>query len=110
MSTTLIRLADNTLVEVVSNPDEPTRIAGGLAEKVGTAINDITPLVAQVAKAVVSAWDFVNTDVEVEGVEVVLGLSFESEGNIYLAKATAGANLTITLKLKPQVKAHGTVA
>lgn len=104
MSTTLIRLTDGVLVEVESSPDEPTRIAGSLANKVSTALDDITPVVARAAEVLVSAWKLVDTDVEAEGIEVALGLSFESEGNIYLAKATAGANLTITLKLKPRAK------
>jgi hypothetical protein len=39
-------------------------------------------------------------EVDLEQVEIELGLSFEAEGNIYITKANLGANLTVRMTLK----------
>jgi hypothetical protein len=42
---------------------------------------------------------------DIDAAEVQVGLSFEAEGNIYIAKSRAAANLTVKLVLKPKAKA-----
>lgn len=49
-----------------------------------------------------TAWDELNQDMHIERAEIELGLSFEGEGNIYVTKATASANLVVKLQLKPK--------
>jgi hypothetical protein len=38
----------------------------------------------------------------IEQAEVEIGLSFEGQGNLYVAKSAIGANLTVKLVLKPK--------
>ena len=100
MSTKLIRLQDGTLVEVEVTPGEARPIAGGEADKVNSALDRIQPILMNVSKPVIDAWQSLPEHVSVEQVEIELGLSFEGEGNIFVTKAKAGANLTVTLTLK----------
>lgn len=39
---------------------------------------------------------------DIERAEIELGLSFEGEGNLYVTKSSAGANLKVKLSLKPK--------
>ena len=48
-----------------------------------------------------AAWQELNKEMTIAETQIELGLSFEGEGNVYVTKATAGANLTITMTLKP---------
>ena len=103
MATKLIELNDGILVEVEVSPDQARPIAGGAAEKVlGATLERLTPMIVQVARPVVAAWEQLNQDMDVESADIELALNFESEGNLYLAKASAGANITIAFTLKPR--------
>jgi hypothetical protein len=42
-----------------------------------------------------------NKEMEIEQAEVEIGFSFEAEGNLYITKSKASANLTVKLTLKP---------
>lgn len=99
MASRLIRLSDGTLVEAEVGPGEPTPISGGAARRVEASIDRIEPLLLSVCKPIASAWNSI-TDLQVDHVDVELGISFEGEGNVFISKAKAGANLTVTLSLK----------
>ena len=47
-------------------------------------------------------WQELNQDMSVSEAEVEIGLGFEVEGNIFIAKGKTNASLTIRLKLKPK--------
>ena len=92
MDTMLIRLDDGTLVEVYASPDEEFE-CGSAAEKVKAAMHKILPILKTVSQPISDAMQELNKD---------LKLSFEGEGNLYITKAKAGANLTLKLTLKPK--------
>jgi hypothetical protein len=102
MATKLIKLADGTLVEAEVPDNEAEQISWNLAKKVNESFDRIEPLLVKVCKPIASAWDELNTEVQIEQAEVELGLSFEGEGNLYVTKATAGANLKVKLTFKPK--------
>jgi len=103
MATRLIELEDGMLIEIEVPPDQARPITGGAAEKVLDATLDrITPMILKVARPVVNAWEQLNQEMHVDSADVELGFSFESEGNLYLAKASAGANIKITFSMRPQ--------
>jgi hypothetical protein len=54
-------------------------------------------------KPIINAWKELSEEIYIEKAEVELGLSFEGEGNIYITKSKAGANLTVKIILKPQI-------
>lgn len=100
MATKLIELADGVLVEAEVSESEARPIAGGAASKVAASLDRIEPLLVSVCRPVANAWDAIAGDLQVESVAIELGLSFEGEGNVFVTKAKAGANLTVTLTVK----------
>lgn len=100
MDTKLIRLNDDVLVEVQA--EDSQKISHRYADKVEETIDVIKPLLLKVCRPVVEAYQALNTEAQIDQAEVELGLSFEGEGNVYITKAKAGANLTIKLVLKPK--------
>lgn len=100
MSTKLIELEDGTLVEIEVPEDQAQQISGGFADKVSSSLEKIKPLLIRACKPVSEAWGELNTEVQIEQAEVELGLSFEGEGNVYVTRSKAAANLTIKLILK----------
>ncbi|MEH2424265.1 MAG: CU044_2847 family protein [Nostoc sp.] len=101
MSTKLIRLDDGTLVEVEVPEEQARQISGGFADKVDATFDKIKPILVKTCKPIAAAWKEINQEMNIEQAEVQIGLSFEGEGNLYITKSKASANLTIKLVLKP---------
>ncbi|MGH7495991.1 MAG: CU044_2847 family protein [bacterium] len=102
MATKLIKLEDGTLIEVEVPPGQSEQISGGLANKVDATLDKIKPIMVKVCHAVNGAWNEINQELNIEQAEVEMGLSFEGEGNLYVTKSKAGANLIVKLMLKPR--------
>jgi hypothetical protein len=102
MNTKLIQLEDGSLVEVEVLADQVQPISGGFAQKVDATFDRIQPLLIKTCRPIVAAWTELNQEMCIERAEVEIGLSFESEGNVYIAKSKAGANLKIKLILVPK--------
>lgn len=97
----LIELNDGTLVEIEIPGDQVEQISGGMAEKVNTSLESLKPLLVNTCKPVAEVWEELNKDMKIDSAEIELGISFEGEGNLYIAKASAKANLTLKLIIKP---------
>jgi hypothetical protein len=106
MATKLIELEDGTLVEIEVPPDQAQQISGGFAERVGTTFDKLQPILVRTCRPIIAAWRELNQEMHIERAEVELGLSFEGEGNIYITKTSAGANLSVKLVLKPKEDAQ----
>ncbi|NEO88659.1 MAG: hypothetical protein F6J87_31185 [Spirulina sp. SIO3F2] len=102
MATKLIRLEDNTLVEIEVSEGETRQISGGFADKVKASINQVDELIITTCRPVISAWKELNKEMYIDQAEVEIGLAFEGEGNLYITKSKASANLTFKLVLKPK--------
>jgi hypothetical protein len=100
MSSKLIKLEDGTLVEVEVPENEAQQIAGSFADTVEASLNKIKPLLLKACKPVAEAVKAIHDEVELDQVEIELGLSFETEGNIYITKASLGANMIVRMTLK----------
>ena len=100
MASKLIKLEDGTLVEVEVAGDEVRQIAGGLAEKVDATMDKIKPVLLRTCQPIVAAVKDLREDVDLEQVEVEVGLSFDVEGNIFVTKAQFGANVLVRMTLK----------
>jgi hypothetical protein len=103
MATKLIQLEDGTLVEVEVPPDQAQQISGGFADRVNETFDKVRPILVNTCRPIAAAWKEISKEMEIEQAEVQLGLSFEGEGNLYITKSKAGANLTVKLVLKPKV-------
>ena len=102
MATKLIKLEDGTLVEVEAKQNEVEQISSRAADKVQESLDTIVPILVRVSQPIIAACQQLDQGSLLEQAEVELGLSFEGEGNIYITKAKAGANLTVKLILKPR--------
>lgn len=100
MRTKLIRLTDGTLVEVEISSDLSEPVSGGAARRVETKFDIIAPILVKVCEPVASAWEQLKQTTDVETAEIELGVSFEAEGNLYITRSKANANLTIKFTLK----------
>lgn len=101
MHTKLIELENGILVEVEVPQGQAQQISGGFADRVNETFDKIQPILVKVCRSISVAWKEINQDMRIEHAEVELGLSFEGEGNIYITKAKAEANLIVKLILKP---------
>jgi hypothetical protein len=99
MTTQLIRLSDGTLVEVEMPSDISEPISGGSARRVDSTLENLAPLLIKTCQPIVSAWKEIKRSINIDSAEIELGLSFEAEGNLYIAKSKGGANLKVKLKL-----------
>ncbi len=102
MDTRLIQLDDGTLIEVNASPDEATDISSRFAEKVDSTFDKIKPMLMNVCRPIASVWKEVNKEMQAEQAEIELGLSFEGEGNLFVTRSKASANLPIRLIVKPK--------
>jgi hypothetical protein len=102
MATKLIQLEDGTLVEVEVEPNQAQPISGGFADRVDSTFDKIRPVLLRVCRPIADVWEEINQDMNIEQAEVSLGFAFEGEGNLYLVKSKATANLTVKLVLKPK--------
>ncbi len=101
MANKLIKLEDDTLVEIEVPDDQVQQISGGFADKVNATFDKIRPILVKTCKPVIDTWKEIGQEMHIQQAEVQIGLSFEGEGNLYITKSKAGANLTVKLVLKP---------
>lgn len=100
MGSRLYRLDDGTLVEVETQ-DDARQISVDVAGKIETTFEkSIKPILLKTCVSVSEAMKNIRENVSLEQVEIEMGLSFETEGNLYITKATLGANILVRMTLK----------
>jgi hypothetical protein len=101
VATKLVELNDGILVEIEVRDEDVEPISGKLAERIDASLDAIQPVLLRICRPIVAIWKEINQEMHIEQTEIELGLSFEGEGNLYITKAKAGANLTVKLVFKP---------
>lgn len=112
MGSHMIQLSDGTYVEVEVSSDRVREVSGSTAERVAASFEDLRPLVLRVCEPLRSLWTDLRRQIEVDSLEVELGISFEAEGNMFVTRATAAANMTLRISFTPRREApteRGTV-
>jgi hypothetical protein len=99
MSSAIIVLKDGTRVEVDAEDKLAHEYASGILKKVDSRLDDVRPLLQSICESINGAFDEIRKSINIQTVDIELGLSFEGEGNIYITKAKAGANLAIKFRL-----------
>jgi hypothetical protein len=97
MATKLIQLEDGLLVEAEVPENQAEPISGRVVDRVNTTLDVIEPLLTKACRPITAAWQQLSQEVQIDHAQIALGMSFTGEGNVYIAKATTGANLTVTL-------------
>jgi hypothetical protein len=101
MATKLIKLEDDTLIEVEMQEGEARQTAGSVVDRVNSTFDKIQPILVKTCRPIMAAWKELNKEMQIEQAEVEIGFSFEGEGNIYITKAKASSNIKVKLVLKP---------
>jgi hypothetical protein len=104
MNTKLIELDDNIMVEVEIDDNQLQQLSGGFAEKVSSRFDNISQLLMRVSEPVIAAWKMMHEKNAIEQVEIELGINFEAEGHLYIAKLKSNANLNVKLIFKSPPK------
>jgi len=106
MSKKLVELENGLLMEVeMSQDDGIQQISGGEGEivnRVEASMGMVEKVLVQSVQPIVHAYNVLNQDVILEKAEVEIGIGFSAEGNIFVAKGSASANLKVKLILKPK--------
>ena len=102
MATMLIQFIDGVLLEVDAPGDQVEQISGGMARKVTSSLSSIESILANICRPIIASWKQLDQEMSVEHAEIEIGLSFEGEGNAYITKAMAGANIIVRLSLSPR--------
>jgi len=104
MSKKLIELENGLMMEVEVPQNEIEMISGGsdMVEKVEQSMGTVEKMLLQSVKPIVNAYTLLNEDVLLESAEVKVGIGFSAEGNVFVAKGSANANLNVKLVLKPK--------
>jgi hypothetical protein len=101
LPTCLVRLRDGVLVEVDGAPQNAflPMSASGAPQVKEAAIGTAADTIIKVCDALADAVKKISEKVDVTGVEATVGLSFEVEGNLYIAKSkgTASINVKVTM-------------
>ncbi len=102
MATKLIELEDGTFIEIEAPGDQIEQISGGSADRVESSIDKIKDILLKTCRPLTETWQELSKDMTIDQAEIELGLGFEAEGNLFVAKGKGNANLTVRLTLKPK--------
>ena len=101
MARQLIQLQEGILVEAELFDEQAREISGGALKKVKASLDQIHSLLLTVCRPITNTWKELNKEASIDRAEVELALRFEGVGNLYLAKAKAGASVTVKLVISP---------
>jgi hypothetical protein len=99
--TKLIELSDGMFVEVDAPHDQVEEISGGAAERVASTFEKVRPALLTMCRSVQSSFEELRGSTTVERAELEVGLSFEAEGNLYITRSKANANLVVRFVFSP---------
>jgi len=104
MSKRLIALENGLMMEVEVPPSEIEMISGGndMVERVESSMGTVEKMLIQSVEPIVNAYNTLNQEVVLDTAEVEIGIGFSAEGNVFVAKGSANANLKVKLVLKPK--------
>ncbi|HVV84051.1 MAG TPA: CU044_2847 family protein [Kofleriaceae bacterium] len=98
-NTKIIPLADGLQVEVdVSDGRQAVSTVGDIATKGWSQVEGI---LRQITGPFLNVYKELIKEATVSEVEVEIGLGFEAEGSIFIAKTSGSANLSVKVTLKP---------
>lgn len=104
MAKKLIELDNGLMMEVDVPEDEIQMISGGddLISKVESSMGTVENMLLQSVQPIINTYNALNQEVTLEKAEVEIGIGFSAEGNVFVAKGSASANLKVKLVLSPK--------
>lgn len=102
MSTKLIELDDQIQVEVFVPENEMRTASGSVTARVNETMDQIEPVLMRACKPLANVWQELNKEMSVKEANVAIQLGFSASGNVFVAKGSVNANLTVSLKMTPK--------
>jgi len=104
MSKKLIELENGLMMEVEVPESEIEMISGGddMVSKVQASMGTVETMLIQSVQPIINTYNTLNKEVTLERAEVEIGIGFSAEGNVFIAKGSASANLKVKLVLSPK--------
>ena len=104
MSKKLIELENGLMMEVEVPESEIEMISGGdeMVSKVQASMGTVETMLIQSVEPIINTYNTLNQEVTLEKAEVEIGIGFSAEGNVFVAKGSASANLKVKLVLSPK--------
>jgi hypothetical protein len=98
----IICFEDGVNVEIdATDAEQPRNAAAGSAAKIQRRFEAVLPTITAICTPLTNVWKELSKDVTMHEAEVELGISFDLEGNIYIAKSQVSTNLKVTFKFSP---------
>lgn len=98
----LIRLSDETLIQVEVPDGQAEEISSRFARKVDSSLQNIKQALKKIYVPISESLCDMDDNLSVDSVEIEVGFGFEGEGSIYITKAKAASNLTVKFTMKPK--------
>ncbi|PML08711.1 hypothetical protein BCT86_07995 [Vibrio breoganii] len=96
----VIELSDGLEVEVEINEDEVFEISNG--STVDSSINKVSELLTKAISPVSDAYRALQDNNTIESTKVTVGVKFGASGNVFVAKSSAEANITVEMVIRPK--------
>ena len=103
MSKKLIELENGLMMEVDIPKEEIEMISSGdVIDRVNSSMGTIETILLQSVQPIVNTYNTLSKDIIISSAKIEVGIGFSAEGNIFIAKGNASANLKVKLVLKPK--------
>ncbi|CAH6865662.1 conserved hypothetical protein [Vibrio chagasii] len=96
----ILELSDGFNVEVEINEDEVFEISNGSVTD--SSIDKVTDLLTKAVSPVTDAYKALQDKNTIESTKVTVGVKFGASGNVFVAKSSAEANITVEMVIRPK--------
>lgn len=95
----IIKMSDGLEVEVEINEDEVYEISSN--STIDSSITKVSELLTKVISPVSDAYRALQEKNTIESTKVTVGVKFGASGNVFVAKSSAEANITVEMIIRP---------
>jgi hypothetical protein len=100
MPTRIMRLSEGTLVEIESREFDAELISGGIVERISPSLQNLGSLVSTTLEPLSKLIREASARApELKSIELEFGIALEAEGNLFITRSRANANLSLRLVL-----------
>ncbi|CZF85018.1 CU044_2847 family protein [Grimontia marina] len=96
----VIEFSDDFKVEVEVNEDEVFEISSGVI--VENSIDKISELITRTVSPVYDAYKKIEEKCIVDSTKITVGVKFGASGNVFVAKSSAEANISVEINIRPK--------
>lgn len=94
----IIELSDGVEVEIDVNENDIMEISNG--SPIESSMEKVEELLSSVITPINNAFSTFNEKIDIESAKVTVGVKFGATGNVFIAKSSVEANLSIELTIK----------